>query len=352
MSPLHVGLVYGGQSPEHEVSVRSARNVLAALGGHRVTVLFIDRDGRWHVGDAGRLAEGARPPDEPAVFAPHGGAATVAGEARGPLGLDVVFPVLHGPNGEDGTVQGFLQTLGLPFVGPDVLGSSVCMDKAFAKRILRDAGLPIVPFAVARAHERGRLSYAALVEALGEPLFVKPANAGSSVGVSKVEAEAAFEPALDEAFRFDRTALVEQAVTGREIEVAVLGNEAPEASVPGEIVSTAQFYTYDAKYSDPDASRMEVPAEIPADVAARVRELAVRAYAALGCEGLARVDFFVTPDGAVMVNEVNTIPGFTERSMYPVMWEHTGRPQPTLMNDLLGLALDRHQRDAGRRLTR
>ena len=353
MQPLHVGLVYGGQSPEHEVSIRSARNVLAALDArHSVTLLHIDRDGRWHVGDRERLAEGAPTPDEAASFAPHDGAATVAGTDRGALALDVVFPVLHGPNGEDGTVQGFLETLGLPFVGPDVLGSSVCMDKAFAKRLLRDAGLPGVPFVAVPSHQRDRVGFSDLAERLGTPLFVKPANAGSSVGVSKVEGEDQFEAALDEAYRYDHVALVERGIVGREIEVAVLGNEAPEASVPGEIVSTAQFYTYDAKYTDEGASRMEVPADLPADVVSRVRELAVRAYAALGCEGLARVDFFVTADGNALVNEINTIPGFTARSMYPVMWERTGREQPDLMDALLQLALDRHARDETRQLTR
>ena len=342
MSGLHVGLVYGGQSPEHEVSILSARNVLAALEGrHRVTPLYIDRDGGWHVLEGGADLEGAA--GAPARFT-----------SRGLEGadLDVVFPVLHGPNGEDGTVQGFLQTLGLPFVGPDVLGSSVCMDKTVAKRLLRDAGLPGVPFAVVRRHDRETFSFERLSDKLGSPLFVKPSNAGSSVGVSRVWDAAGLEAALDLAFRYDRTALVEQFVDGREIEVAVLGNERPKASVPGEIVSTAEFYTYDAKYQDPDASRMEVPADIEDAMAARLRELAVRAYAALGCEGMARVDFFVTAEGDAFVNEINTIPGFTARSMYPVMWERTGRSQEDLMDDLLQLALDRHERDSGRQVTR
>lgn len=343
MSPLHVGLVFGGQSPEHEVSILSARNVRRALEGrHRVTPVYIDRDGRWRVLEDGADLEDAT--GTPAQFAP--------GDGLEGLDLDVVFPVLHGPNGEDGTVQGFLQTLGLPFVGPDVLGSSVCMDKATAKRLLRDAGLPGVPFAVVKAHDRHAFSFERLSERLGSPLFVKPANAGSSVGVSRVQDGAALEAALDLAFRYDRTALVEQFVDGREIEVAVLGNEDPQASVPGEIVSTAEFYTYDAKYQDPEASRMEVPADLEDAQASRLRELAVRAYAALGCEGMARVDFFVTANGDAFVNEINTIPGFTDRSMYPVMWERTGRDQTTLVDDLLQLALDRHTRDAARQYIR
>ncbi|MGB3543646.1 D-alanine--D-alanine ligase family protein [Rubrivirga sp.] len=342
MSGLHVGLVYGGQSPEHEVSILSARNVRTALEGrHRVTPIYIDRDGQWSVLEQGADLEGAT--GAPARFTSRG----IEG-----VDLDVVFPVLHGPNGEDGTVQGFLQTLGLPFVGPDVLGSSVCMDKATAKRLLRDAGLPGVPFAVVRTHDRDAFSFDRLSEKLGSPLFVKPANAGSSVGVSRVQDAAGLEDALTLAFQYDRTALVEQFVDGREIEVAVLGNENPQASIPGEIVSTAEFYTYDAKYQDPEASRMEVPADLEDGMASRLHELAVRAYAALGCEGMARVDFFVTADGDAFVNEINTIPGFTARSMYPVMWEKTGRSQEQLMDDLLQLALDRHERDSARRFTR
>ena len=261
-----------------------------------------------------------------------------------PVEVDVAFPVLHGVNGEDGRVQGLLRTLGLPFVGPDVLGSAVCMDKDVAKRLLQAAGVPVAAWATVRAG-RPAPSFDDLAERLGTPLFVKPANSGSSVGVTKVEAADDLRPALDEALRYDRTVLVEEAVAGREVEVAVLGNEEPRASVPGEIVSTATFYDYDAKYTDPDAARMEVPADLPEAVAACVRETAVEAYMALGCEGLARVDFFVADDGRVLVNEVNTIPGFTARSMYPVMWAHTDLSAPALADALVRLALERHRRD-------
>ena len=349
MPDLHVGLVYGGQSAEHEISILSARNVRAALGDrYRVTPLFIDRSGRWHVQPDAALA--APEAGAPARFAPHAGADAVV--AAGGLGIDVVFPVLHGQNGEDGVIQGFVQALGLPYVGPGVLASAACMDKGVAKRLLTAAGLPNTPYVPVAAHTRDAVSFAEIERRLGLPVFVKPANSGSSVGVTRVAEEADYGPALDLAFRYDRHVLVEQGIVGREIEVAVLGNEHPEASVPGEIVMTSAFYDYDAKYQDPEASRMDVPADLPDDVRARVRALAVEAYVALGCEGLSRVDFFVTPDHDVLINEINTIPGFTERSMYPVMWAASGRPPEQLVDDLVQLALDRHARDAARSTSR
>ena len=346
---LHVGLLYGGRSSEHDVSVRSARNVRAALAErHRVTPIYLARDGRWLVGDGSHLGEGTGG-GTPATFTPHGGARTVA--ALDALGLDVVFPVLHGTGGEDGTVQGFLHTLGLPYVGPDVLASAACMDKAATKTMLEAAGLPGTPYTVVRAGDE-RPSFEALRETLELPFFVKPANSGSSVGITRVTAADGLEAAFETAFGYDRTVLVEEGVAGREIEVAVMGNERPEASLPGEIVVTADYYDYDAKYEDEGASRMEVPADLPEATVERVREMAVRAYRALGCEGLARVDFFVTESGGLLVNEINTIPGFTARSMYPVMWERTGRPFPEVCDRLLALAIDRHQRDAALRTDR
>jgi D-alanine-D-alanine ligase len=353
-SRLHVGLVYGGLSTEHDISIRSARNVLAMLSDrHRVTPLYIARDGRWFAVPPEALAEGDRAPGARAVsFAPRSGSCTLvlAGETPEELPLDVAFPVLHGQNGEDGHVQGFLQTLGLPFVGPGTLGSAVCMDKEVAKRLMEQAGLPVTPYRVVRRGED--VDWGPLADALGTPVFVKPSSSGSSVGVTKVEREEELQSALDHAFEFDRKVLVETAVAGREVECAVLGNASPEASTPGEIVSTAQFYTYDAKYEDPDASRMEVPADLPAGTAARVRSLALRAVRALEAEGMARVDIFVADTGEAFVNEVNTIPGFTSRSMYPVMWAHDGLDGPALADRLLALALERHARDASLKTTR
>ncbi len=361
MEHTHVGLIFGGRSSEHDVSVRSARNVAAGFDSarYRVTPVWIDRAGRWH-GDetSAAVLGGDEPPSDARElwFRPERDATVLAGRwddgaARlSALALDVAFPVLHGQNGEDGRVQGFLQTLGLPYVGAGVLASAACMDKEVTKRILRDAGLPVVPFRLARAGTRP--AFDVVAAELGPVLFVKPANSGSSVGTSKAEDEAGYERALDAAFGYDRKVLIERAITGREIECAVLGNEEPRVAVPGEIVSTAQFYTYDAKYEDADAARMEVPADLPAEVAARLRALAADAYRALGCEGMARVDFFVTSAYEVFVNEINTIPGFTERSMFPVMWAETGLPIDALVDTLVELALDRHARDARLKTTR
>ncbi|MEM9997141.1 MAG: D-alanine--D-alanine ligase family protein [Bacteroidota bacterium] len=340
MPPTHVGLLYGGRSPEHDVSIRSARNIYRALTDrpdadrYRVTPLRIDRDGGWHC--ESDVVDGDT------TGAMHG-AALVAD-----LDLDVVVPMLHGANGEDGRVQGFLQTLGMPYVGPDVLASAACMDKEVTKRLLRDAGLPVVPFLLVRREVP--LSYAVAQAALGPTLFVKPANSGSSVGTNKATDAATFEAALADALQYDHKVLVETAIVGREIEVAVLGNlhgaGAPlRASVPGEIVSTATFYTYEAKYLDADAARMQVPATLPEATAEQVRALALNAAQALGCEGLARVDCFLAEDGTLFVNEINTIPGFTSRSMYPVMWEESGLPIPALVDTLIELAVQRHSRD-------
>ena len=353
-SRLHVGLIYGGLSPEHEVSIRSAASVLAMLEGrHRVTPFYIARDGRWWAVPPEALADGAEATGARAVaFAPHSGSCTLVatGDAPEEIDLDVAFPILHGTNGEDGRVQGFLRTLGLPFVGPDVLGSAACMDKDAAKRLMERAGLPVTPYRVVRRGEEA--AWGPLAEALGTPLFVKPSSSGSSVGVTRVEREADLQAALEHALEFDTKVLVETAMSGREIECAVLGNESPQASTPGEVVSTAQFYTYDAKYEDPEASRMEVPADLPPETAARIRALALRAVRALETEGMARVDVFVTDTGEVFVNEVNTIPGFTDRSMYPVMWAHEGLDGPALADRLLDLALARHARDRALKTSR
>jgi len=333
-----VAVFFGGRSAEHEVSCVSAVAVVEALGekGHEVLAIGIGRDGSWHLADSETrplAAEGIE-----AVFEMPSGAIR-AGEDR--HRFDVAFPVLHGPYGEDGTGQGMFEMAGVPYVGSGVIGSSVAMDKDIAKRLFRDAGLAISPFVTIRSGDfaedpAGVIS--AVREELGYPVFVKPAELGSSVGISRADDDGAFKDAVHEAFRHGDKAVAEQEVAGREIEVAVL--EGPRASVPGEVV-VAGWYTYDAKYQD-DATTLLVPAPLSDAAAATVRALAEQAFTILECRGLARVDFFYEEDGrGFVINEINTMPGFTPKSMFPMMWAATGMTYPDLCDELVSLALER-----------
>ncbi|NBJ09834.1 D-alanine--D-alanine ligase family protein [Microvirga arsenatis] len=356
-----IGLLFGGRSAEHEVSKLSAANVLRALDPDRYDIvpIGIGRDGRWLLCDSGNGGgRGAKsleiPEGAPQVALLPGGAGEmiVLGDESGPrtLRLDAVVPVLHGPNGEDGTIQGCLELANVPYVGSGVLGSAAGMDKDVAKRLLRDSGLPVVPFLTLTP--RTGVDYRMAVQALGTPdLFVKPANMGSSVGVSRARSAQEFGDACERAFRYDSKVLVERSVAGaREIECSVLEDAAGEikASPLGEIVPADShgFYSYDAKYIDTDGALLRVPAELPAERARRIQELAVETFKVLACEGLARVDFFLDPkdEGSLFVNEVNTLPGFTAISMYPKLWEAGGLPQGELMEVLIGHAIARHER--------
>ncbi len=355
MKKTRVVILFGGRSAEHEISLLSARNVLAALDRDRFepSLIGIDRGGRWHRESERTLAAATGDPRALALDQ----AAPIVGIEEGlapPAGDDVVvFPVLHGTFGEDGTVQGLLELGDVAYVGSGVLGSAVGMDKDLAKRLLRDAGIPIVDFAVVTAAGFARDPAAALAAApaLGYPLFVKPVNAGSSVGVSRVTGPSGLEPAVRAALAFDRKVLLERAVDAREIECAVLGNDDPVASIPGEVLvhHPDGFYSYDAKYVDPDGASWKIPADLTPAAAARVQALAVATFRALELAGMARVDFFMERvGGALYVNEVNTIPGFTAISMYPKMWEASGLSQKDLISRLIDLALER--RDARRSL--
>ncbi|MDB4980848.1 MAG: D-alanine--D-alanine ligase [Myxococcales bacterium] len=361
MNKTRVIILFGGRSAEHEISLLSARNVLNALDRDRFepVLVGIDKLGHWRR-ESERTLAGAT--GDPRLLALDAQAVPVTIEqglamsSRLDLPVssdDVVFPVLHGTYGEDGTVQGMLELANVAYVGAGVLGSAVGMDKDVAKRLLRDAGIPIVPFAVvtAASFQADPNAARAAADALGYPVFVKPANAGSSVGVSRVREPAGLDAALRAALAFDRKVLLERGVDAREIECAVLGNDAPEASVVGEIVVTHEdgFYSYDAKYVDAAASTMKIPADVPAELAARARTLAVATFRALELAGMARVDFFLDrKSGDLFVNEVNTLPGFTSLSMYPKMWEHSGLPPRALVTRLIELALER--RDARRAL--
>lgn len=359
-----VAVLFGGRSAEHEVSVESARNVVDALDETKYDVLLVavDRDGRWLLGDSARAMLGS--PDGGPGARPRSGerVAVVPGEdSRELVGtsdpalretVDVAFPVLHGPFGEDGTVQGLLELAGIPYVGAGVLGSAVGMDKDVMKRLLHEEGVPTADWEVIPRARRGRAAYGRLAGELGVPFFVKPANLGSSVGVSKVDTEEEFRAAVDRAFRFDTKLVVEEAVEGREIECSVLGNDEPAASLPGEIVPRREFYSYEAKYLDEEGAELLVPAELPDDVVEEVRGLALRAFETLCCAGMARVDFFLEPGGRAIVNEINTLPGFTRISMYPKLWEVSGVSYPELVDRLVELALERHRTRTGLRTER
>lgn len=352
-----VGLVFGGRSGEHEVSLVSARSVMAALDRERYEVvpIGIARDGRWLVdGDPLARLEALRDGNgDSALRAP---ASTL--ESLWPEGLprvDVVFPVLHGPYGEDGTIQGLCELAGLPCVGAGVLASALAMDKIASKLVLQAAGLPIVDYVALnrpRWQEQPARVIAEVERRLGYPCFVKPANLGSSVGISKARDGEELWAGLDLAATYDRRLLVERGVDAREIEVSVLGNDEPVASVPGEILPSREFYNYDAKYVD-DRSELLIPAPLPDELAAEIRALAVRAYQVHDGAGMARVDFMLERETMrPLVNELNTIPGFTPISMYPKLWAATGLPYPRLLDRLIELALERFADRSRNRITR
>ncbi len=346
-------VLFGGQSAEHDVSCTSARHVLAAIDPARYAVeaIGITRDGRWvRADDALRALERgvAALPERLSADGPHvdplPALSSTTDEAP------VVFPVLHGPQGEDGTVQGFLELANVPYVGCGVLSSALSMDKIKTKEVFEAHGIAQARWRGIHARERGTATEVELAEALGFPQFVKPANMGSSVGVSKVSNPAQLGPALDLAASYDEWIVVEEGISGREIECAVLGNLDPRTSVGGEIVSGAEFYDYSDKYDD--GAELLIPAPLgPAELAA-MQAVAVRAFRALRCEGLARVDFFFEQQGrGWLVNEVNTMPGFTPISMYPKMWQASGLSYSGLIDELVDLAIERHERRAAHRRT-
>ena len=361
---LRVGIVFGGKSGEHEVSIQSAKNIYESLdrSTYEVMLLGVDKRGRWHLGSDASfilnasnpklIALNARAPAVVPVDEPGETALALKDPETGALRqkVDVFFPIMHGTYGEDGSLQGLLRLLNIPFVGAGVLGSAVGMDKDVMKRLLREAGLPVPKFRVVRDCELATADLSEIVRGLGLPLFVKPANLGSSVGISKVKRSEDLRTALVEALAYDTKAMIEEAIVGREIECAVLGNDEPRASICGEIVPQHEFYSYEAKYIDENGALLKIPAQIEADAQEHIRDLAVRAFKVLECSGMARVDFFLRPSGEVLINEINTLPGFTRISMYPKLWEASGIPYPELLDRLIQLALERHLKE--NRLTR
>jgi D-alanine-D-alanine ligase len=331
---LRVAVIAGGRSSEHEISVESARPVISGLDPERydVKAIEIHRDGRWELGP-GDARELGRPVAE-TLPVPTGSPPEVLGQ------VDVVLPILHGPFGEDGTVQGLLELAGVPYVGAGVTASALCMDKDLFKAVCRDKGIPVTRSVTVRNGDRPDNPF-------GYPVFVKPARLGSSVGISKVGAEDDLQEAVDLARRHDEKVLIEEFVSGVEVEVGVLGNKEPIASLPGEIVahgfSGVDWYDYSAKY-DEGGMDLVVPPRIPEDKSERVQQLAVEAFVATDCEGMARADCFVRDDGEVLVNELNTIPGFTATSVYAKLFEKSGISYPELLDRLVELALERHER--------
>ena len=359
MSKLRVGLLFGGRSVEHEVSVSSAGSIFRALDPARyeVHLVAIDQEGRWH------LAPPALPPQQslgsglhsgrevrlpavpgPAMLLPVGG-----GDARPVAELDVIFPIVHGRGGEDGSLQGLLELAGVAYVGSGVLGSALQMDKEVSKRLLVAAGLPVLPWRLVRATDLAQAPQSVVGRLLDElelPVFVKPANLGSSVGIHRVAQRDELLPALQDALRYDPKVLVEKGIPARDVEVALLGDDPVEASVPGEIRTRREWYDYEAKYVD-EATELLVPAPISEALARALRDTAIQAYTALEGRGFARVDFLVDrATEAFYVNELNSLPGFTDVSMYPRMWEASGLPYPALLDRLIELALESHRQRA------
>lgn len=340
MTKQRVAILYGGRSVEHGVSINSARNIFEYLDKNQFEPIPIglDLNGKWYLTSTvdreiskGEPLQIEADPEKPGFRS-----------KSGLIRPDVVFPVLHGTDGEDGSIQGLLTALSLPFVGSGVLGSALSMNKIIAKQMLAAAGLPVTPFVAYGATDRHAIKFSEVISKFGTPFMVKAASLGSSVGVSKVRTELEMNAALDEAFRYDTEVLIEQYIPGREIECAILGNDPVEASLPGEIIisSNYEFYSFDAKYVDPNAVKIQVPANLEPAVSERIREVSIKAFQALRCQDFARVDLFFSEKG-IFINEINTIPGFTNSSMYPMMWKERGIGFSELITRLIRIAQKR-----------
>ncbi len=348
---IKLAILFGGKSAEHAISLRSAKNVILSVDQSKYQLSFIgiEQDGSWwlldetsvmdEINNKQTLSIGAHPKKELALSL-NGDKGFMLAEEQLFHSVDVVFPVLHGPFGEDGSVQGLLQLVEIPYVGPSLIGSAVGMDKDVMKRLLRDAGLPIGRYICLHAEEADA-DVDSIAKELGFPCFVKPANLGSSVGISKARTEAELKKAIKIAFQFDRKIVIEENIEGREIECALLGNFHAAASIPGEVIAHHDFYSFDSKYMDDQGSSTQIPADISPEKQEEIRVAAIQTFQTLECEGLSRVDIFLKKDGSIYVNEINTIPGFTSISMYPMLWKASGIEYEELIDRLIGLAFDR-----------
>ncbi len=355
INKINVGILFGGKSAEHEVSLQSAKNVIDAIDKEKYhpILIGIDKSGRWLLNDCThfllnsdnpRLIKLNKSSDHIALIPQDGGKILNLTKTESDESVDVIFPILHGPFGEDGTVQGLLKLANIPFVGASVLGSAISMDKDVMKRLLRDAKLPIGDFITIK-NEDDLPAFETISSRLGVPFFVKPANLGSSIGINKVIDITGYKAAIREAFEYDNKILIEEYIEGREIECSVLGNDEPIASVPGEVIPTHEFYSYEAKYIDEKGAALEIPARLSAEITKRIREMAIATFKILSCEGLGRIDFFLKKDNEIIVNELNTIPGFTTISMYPRLWEATGISYTDLIDRLIQLAFERFEKE-------
>ncbi len=352
-----IGLLFGGMSTEHEVSLQSAKNIMEAIDKSKYDVLLIgiDKSGKWHLNDASHFLLNEENPKLIALNKTNNGIAIIPGETENQLfninssktlgELDVIFPILHGTLGEDGSVQGMLRMANIPYVGSNVLGSAISMDKDIAKKLLNAASLNVAKSLTYTRVTKGKIKFDEVERELGLPLFIKPANQGSSVGVSKVNTKEEFFNGIEDAFRYDHKILIEEAIKGREIECSILGNDNPRASIPGEILPTGDFYSYEAKYIDETGAILDIPAKISKQVTEEIQHTALKAFSTLNCEGMARVDVFLTEKEEIIINEINTLPGFTKISMYSKLWEISGIPYNKLIEELIELAIERYERD-------
>lgn len=349
-----IGVLYGGKSPEHKVSLQTAMAVMNAIDKTKFDVIpiYITTEGQWVkgeklTGDIQDVKQLQMKPEAGAILPVALNRAPAVAEKNQKMedAIDVIFPLLHGPNGEDGTVQGLLELLNIPYVGNGVLASAVGMDKVIMKNLFAQAGLrqaKYVSFLKKEWRENEVVAYDKVEKELGYPCFVKPANAGSSVGITKCKKREDLRQAFMNAFQYDRKIIVEEAIVGREVEIGVIGNDSPTCSVVGEIVPKKEFYDYQAKYEDGN-TELIIPADITAEEYETIQQMAIAAFKALDLSGLVRADFFLTKDGDVYINEVNTMPGFTPFSMFPLLWKHSGVPYPELIEKLVQLAIERHE---------
>lgn len=344
MSKIKLGIIYGGKSTEHEVSIRSASSVFDALrkDKYELELIYITKDGQWLLANDKKEVKIIDQTKGREILVSPASGLTVDNKV---LEIDAVLPILHGTAGEDGTIQGLLELANIPFAGCSVRSSAVCMDKDMTKRLLQENGIETAAGIMVNYFEQDQVNYKDVETKLGLPMFIKPVNQGSSVGVSKVTNESKFYQALELAFNFDSKVMIEKGIDGREIEVSVLGDEELFVSVPGEIVSNTEFYSYDSKYLDDDGAVLNIPANLDDEVQKRIQDIAKKTFRTLDCEGMARVDVFLEQSGKIIVNEVNTLPGFTSISMYPKLLEVSGIPYADLLDQLVTLALKRKERE-------